>query len=175
MTATHLVEGHLGGMYLSQSDVADIEEMCESCGDSDMVVDTFDDADEDDVVRALTSGYADYCVYVDDEIYDEADVADDAIEELHEFIDEAYGQESVKSYLDMLDAEFYDYSSVDLTRPDWLKQCDDIRASTQPKRPITPTARERVGEAVAQMGAEAHAKLDADVAAWKAAHPTQGE
>lgn len=34
----HLVEGHLGGYYISDSDPEVIEEYCEECGDCDMIL-----------------------------------------------------------------------------------------------------------------------------------------
>ena len=34
----HLVSSHLGGYYVSNNDVDDIEKVCEQCGDSDYVI-----------------------------------------------------------------------------------------------------------------------------------------
>lgn len=42
---THVVECHLGGIYVSQDDVSDIESVCPQCGDSDRVLGSYDPHD----------------------------------------------------------------------------------------------------------------------------------
>lgn len=41
----HVVECHLGGIYVSQDDVSDIESVCPQCGDSDRVLGSYDPHD----------------------------------------------------------------------------------------------------------------------------------
>ena len=41
----HIVESHLGGIYVSQDDVRDIESACPHCGDSDRVLGSYDPHD----------------------------------------------------------------------------------------------------------------------------------
>lgn len=41
----HVVESHLGGIYVSQDDVSDIESVCPQCGDSDRVLGSYDPHD----------------------------------------------------------------------------------------------------------------------------------
>lgn len=41
----HIVESHLGGIYVSQDDVRDIESACPHCGGSDMVLGSYDPHD----------------------------------------------------------------------------------------------------------------------------------
>lgn len=49
----HLVQSHLGGYYISDSEIEDIEEYCETCGDYDTVVASWNPLEENGRLNGL--------------------------------------------------------------------------------------------------------------------------
>ena len=49
----HLVEGHLGSYYISDNDPEFIEQYCETCGDSDTILTSWNPEEENARVNAL--------------------------------------------------------------------------------------------------------------------------
>ena len=49
----HLVQSHLGGHYISDGDPEFIEAYCETCGDYDMILTSWDDQEENAKLNAL--------------------------------------------------------------------------------------------------------------------------
>ena len=49
----HLVQSHLGGHYISDSNPEDIESYCETCGDYDMILTSWEDEEENGRLNAL--------------------------------------------------------------------------------------------------------------------------
>lgn len=49
----HLVRSHMGGYYISSSDSEFIEQYCEQCGDSDEILTSWDEDEEDARLNAL--------------------------------------------------------------------------------------------------------------------------
>lgn len=166
MATTYIVEGHLGGMYISQSSPDDIEWPCSSCGDSDIIVDEFDSTDENDVVRALIEAFRDTIAWVDLDIRDEDDAGDENVKLVREEIDDTFGDESIDRYLDMLDAKFYDFSGLSYQDEDYAAKRRAILETQTPERPITDGVRIRVREQLHKMGRKYRETFDKNLERW---------
>ena len=103
MAKTYIVNGHLGGMYLSQMDPEDIMEPCETCGDNDWICGELDDEDPREVAEELWRAYLeDYRFWgpaVGDD-YDEETVGEVLLD-----LAEAMSEKAVKRFTGMLGIE----------------------------------------------------------------------
>lgn len=165
MATTYIVEGHLGGTYLSQDAPADIEYPCSSCGDSDIITYSFDSADEDDVVRALANAYRD-AAWLDLTVEREEDATEEAVKDMNEEIDDMFDDEALDAWCNMLDAEFYDFSSLSYGEADYSAKRARIRAEQTPDKPVTDNVRRRLRGEFDKMRDEYRTEFEKNLAAW---------
>ena len=170
MATTYIVEGHLGGMYISQSSPDDIEWPCSSCGDSDIIVGEFDSADENDVAQALVTAFRDSIAWYDFYIRGEDDANDENVKRVHEEIDDMFDDESIDCFLDMLDAKFYDFSGLSYKDKDYAAKRRAILETQTPDRPITDGVRVHVREQLHEMGRKYHETFAKDLERWNKRH-----
>ena len=106
MGMNHLVESHLGGIYISDSPAYIITATCDQCGDSDWIVASWDDGDRTSEAKALAEYFIsewnrdldspwEVLMYWYDEYVEDLDDEDD----LMTFIDEfnGYSSDDVKN------------------------------------------------------------------------------
>lgn len=99
----HIVEGHLGGTYLSSEDPEVIESFCEQCGDSDRIVGSFPADDEIAAFEAITAAYTED-LRRETSAYAHDDQIDfEFVEYAREKIDDLCSADSLAGYFDMLD------------------------------------------------------------------------
>lgn len=105
MATTYIVEGHLGGMYLSQEDPEVIQEFCEQCGDCDWIVGEFDSEDSaENIADIATFCYVDYWVHLPMK----EDVKDypytlPELEEMIETVEEAFSEDALRSWFNEME------------------------------------------------------------------------
>lgn len=104
MATTHIVEGHLGGVYLSQADIDVITERCPQCGDCDWPIADFNPSDEESVLRALHHAYLRLS-----HLPTEGDIEDrergytiDELKDMREEVQDAFYEKNMRSFCDAL-------------------------------------------------------------------------
>ena len=99
----HLVQGHLGGYYISSGELEFIEQYCEQCGDSDEILTSWDEYEEDARLNALLR------YFMQDVLNDRKDI-DRKVEEYVSYSVEP--QDIVPSMLDNISYNLEDVFSI---------------------------------------------------------------
>ena len=100
----HLVESHLGGYYISNSDPEYIEQYCEACGDSDRIITSWDPYEEKGRLNGLLKHFMIDVLNSKKDIDNRVELISDDITEKEEIIqallnDINYNKEEIETIL----------------------------------------------------------------------------
>lgn len=102
MATTYIVEGHLGGIYLSQADIDVITKRCPQCGDCDWPIADFDPNDEESVLRALHDAYLGLSYLPTKEYVEGYPHTADELKDVREEVQDAFYEKNMRSFCDTL-------------------------------------------------------------------------